>query len=74
MPDPISADAVSALMPALRGALREAADLALPFFRRGDQTSARVWSKAGGSPVTEADVAVDTFLKIRLSELVPQAA
>ena len=35
MPDPISADAVSALMPALRGALREAADLALPFFRRG---------------------------------------
>ena len=74
MPDPISADSVSALMPALRGVLREAADLALPFFRQGDHTSARVWSKAGGSPVTEADVAVDTFLKIRLSELVPQAA
>ena len=71
---PISADFVQALMPDLREALREAASLALPFFRAGGQTAAKIWSKAGGSPVTEADVAVDTFLKIRLSQIVPEAA
>ncbi len=74
MTDPISADFVHALMPELREALREAASLALPFFRSGSQTSAKIWSKSGGSPVTEADVAVDTFLKIRLSQIVPAAA
>ena len=74
MTEPLPADAVSDLMPALRDVIREAADLALPYFREGGHTTARVWSKAGGSPVTEADVTVDTFLKIRLSELVPQAA
>ncbi|MCJ2076193.1 3'(2'),5'-bisphosphate nucleotidase CysQ [Methylobacterium sp. WL30] len=74
MTDTISADFVHALMPDLREALREAASLALPFFRAGSQTSAKIWSKAGGSPVTEADVAVDTFLKIRLSQIVPAAA
>ncbi|MEL6062778.1 MULTISPECIES: inositol monophosphatase family protein [unclassified Methylobacterium] len=74
MPEPLSDDAVSALMPELRAVMREAADIAQPFFRLGGQTSARIWSKAGGSPVTEADVAVDAFLKVRLSALVPQAA
>ncbi|TXM95797.1 3'(2'),5'-bisphosphate nucleotidase CysQ, partial [Methylobacterium sp. WL103] len=74
MTDPISADFVHALMPDLREALREAASLALPFFKEGGHTSAKIWSKAGGSPVTEADVAVDTFLKIRLSQIVPEAA
>lgn len=67
-------EAARALLPALRETIREAADLALPFFRAGAQTRARVWSKAGGSPVTEADVAVDTFLKVRLSTLLPEAA
>jgi myo-inositol-1(or 4)-monophosphatase len=65
---------VAELMPELRAVIREAASIARPFFRPGQQTTARVWSKAGGSPVTEADVAVDTFLKIRLSEIVPKAA
>jgi len=74
MPEPLTDDAVSALMPELRAVMREAADIAQPFFRLGGQTSARIWSKAGGSPVTEADVAVDAFLKVRLSALVPQAA
>lgn len=67
-------DAVRTLLPAFRETIREAAALALPFFRAGAQTRARVWSKSGGSPVTEADVAVDTFLKVRLSSLLPQAA
>ena len=44
------------------------------FFHSGLKTSARIWSKAGGSPVTEADVAVDTFLKVKLSEALPQAS
>jgi myo-inositol-1(or 4)-monophosphatase len=61
------------LMPALRGIAHEAGEIALRFFRSGLSTSARIWSKAGGSPVTEADVAVDTFLKIRLSSLMPGA-
>ncbi len=74
MSDPITDAAVSALMPELRAAMREAADIARPYFRLGGQTSARIWSKAGGSPVTEADVAVDAFLNVRLSHLVPSAA
>lgn len=74
MPEPMNAEAVSALMPPLRAAISEAAALAMPFFRKGQETSARIWSKAGGSPVTEADITVDTFLNIRLSELVPAAA
>ena len=67
-------DEVGDLLPAVRAAVREAAALALPFFRLGARTTAAIWSKAGGSPVTEADVSVDAFLKIRLSELVPAAA
>jgi myo-inositol-1(or 4)-monophosphatase len=74
MPDTLSPEAAQALMPALRETIREAASLALPYFRAGGQTKARIWSKAGGSPVTEADVTVDAFLKVRLSQLVPNAA
>lgn len=54
--------------------VREAGDMALKHFRPGARTSARVWMKAGGSPVTEADIAVDAFLKISLSRLLPRAA
>ncbi|MDR7036540.1 myo-inositol-1(or 4)-monophosphatase [Methylobacterium sp. BE186] len=74
MPDTMSPEAAQAVMPALREAVHEAASLALPHFRPGAQTRARIWSKAGGSPVTEADVAVDAFLKVRLSQIVPAAA
>jgi myo-inositol-1(or 4)-monophosphatase len=62
------------LNPVVRHAAREAGALAMRFFRSGLKTSARIWSKAGGSPVTEADVAVDTFLKVKLSEALPQAS
>lgn len=54
-------------------AAEEAGDIALRDFRHGEQTTSRIWSKAGGSPVTEADVTVDTFLKIRLSQALPEA-
>ncbi len=53
----------------LIGAAREAGEIALRFFRLGERTSARVDYKAGGSPVTEADVAVDAFLRARLGEV-----
>ena len=48
-------------------AAREAGTLALQSFRPGAQTAARVEYKEGGSPVTEADLAVDRLLKARLS-------
>jgi myo-inositol-1(or 4)-monophosphatase len=43
----------------LEAAVREAGKLALKYFG-GDY---KRWNKAGGSPVTEADLAVDNFLK-----------
>jgi myo-inositol-1(or 4)-monophosphatase len=46
----------------LKDAALQAGELALSFFRRNPNT----WAKAGGSPVTEADMAVDAFLKGRL--------
>lgn len=69
MPDPFPRD----LLPLVRELAREAGDTALGFFRRGKPSTARLWSKAGGSPVTEADVAVDAFLKVRLSQALPEA-
>lgn len=61
------------IIPFVRDTAREAGDIASAFFRSGLKTSARVWSKGGGSPVTEADMAVDAFLKTRLSGAVPEA-
>jgi len=57
----------------MRDAAREAGALALPFFREGTQTAARLWYKERSSPVTEADIAVDSFLKVRLTRLLPEA-
>ncbi|PZR90515.1 MAG: 3'(2'),5'-bisphosphate nucleotidase CysQ [Stutzerimonas stutzeri] len=62
------------LLPAVEAACREAGGLALDLFRPGAKTAAKTWSKAGGSPVTEADIGVDTFLNMRLSALLPEAA
>jgi myo-inositol-1(or 4)-monophosphatase len=62
-----------AVLPAFRDLTREAGALAMRYFEPGFKTSARVWSKSGGSPVTDADMAVDAFLKTRLRELLPEA-
>ncbi|CAH1654934.1 Inositol monophosphatase family protein [Hyphomicrobiales bacterium] len=62
------------LMKAVCESCLEAGTLALDLFRPGEQTAARTWAKSGGSPVTEADIGVDTFLRIRLSALLPEAA
>ena len=54
-------------------AAREAGALALGYFRRGAQTLAAVQSKAGGSPVTAADLAADALLMERLGSAFPEA-
>ncbi len=46
----------------LASAAREAGEIALRFFRRDPE----VWHKAGGSPVSEADLAADRHLSTRL--------
>lgn len=46
----------------LKDAARDAGALAMTFFRN----SPNAWSKSGGSPVTEADMAVDEYLRTRL--------
>ena len=57
----------------LVSAAREAGEVALAWFRPGAKTSAAVESKAGGSPVTEADLASDAYLRRRLGEAFPEA-
>ena len=46
---------------------REAGDLA----RRLKSEGLKIWSKSGGSPVTNADIAVDELLKARLEAARP---
>jgi myo-inositol-1(or 4)-monophosphatase len=58
----------------LAAAAREAGEAARAWFRPGKRTSAAVQTKAGGSPVTEADLAADALLKRRLGEAFPDAA
>ncbi len=56
---------------AARDAARDAGRIALGWFREGRQTAASVSYKAGGSPVTEADLEVDAFLRDRLMAAAP---
>ncbi len=58
-------DAAALLEPFVEAA-REAGEIALGYFRPGERTHATVQHKAGGSPVTEADLLVDRFLEKRL--------
>ena len=46
--------------------------MALTFFRHGETTHAEVTHKHGGSPVTEADLLVDGFLREQLEPLAPE--
>jgi len=62
-----SADAASAIASMIEAA-REAGEIALKFFHAGERTSARIDYKTGGSPVTQADLAVDVFLRARLGK------
>lgn len=69
----IAERSVAALAAALDAVAVEAGDLALRWFRPGATTSARTDYKHGGSPVTEADLAVDAFLAEKLRALAPEA-
>ena len=71
--DLAQSDRDTGLLMAMTAAAREAGDLALRYFREGEKTSASIQYKDGGSPVSEADIAVDSLLKERLGPLVPAA-
>jgi myo-inositol-1(or 4)-monophosphatase len=73
---PLSVDADTDALAArdlLVSAAREAGAVALEYFNPGGRTSARVVTKAGGSPVTDADLAANALLKRRLQEALPDA-
>ena len=69
----VSPHDLPAVLALLTNAAREAGEIALGFFRKGGRTSAQVHSKSGGSPVTDADFAVDRFLTERLRDAIPLA-
>lgn len=59
---------------AVVGAVQEAADLAHRQWRDGAIPAAKVWEKSTNNPVSEIDLAVDAFLKARLTAVLPDAA
>lgn len=65
---------IQSLATAMRDACVAAGELALRYFEHGGRTSAGVSYKDGGSPVSEADLAVDRYLHEHLRALLPQAA
>ena len=69
----LTIDDRSGLLSLLTEAAQEAGALALESFREGERTTAAVHSKLGGSPVTDADYAVDRFLHRRLTDALPHA-
>lgn len=76
MPDGINAfanDIDDALFAQIAAATREASALTMKHFRNGSRIAGRIDWKAGNSPVTEVDLAVDTLLRSRLSALLPAA-
>ena len=64
---------LAVVLPQMEALARRAGDVAMSFFRRGKQTTAGVSYKGGGSPVTDADFAVDRFLFEHLLRLAPSA-
>ena len=56
----------------LEAIVREAGLLALAGWP-GDGHALKAWDKAGGSPVSEMDLAVDSYLKAELGRLLPSA-
>jgi len=53
----------------LRDAAREAGTLAMRWFRLGERTRARIWTKGKHSAVTEADIETDDYLRRRLGAI-----
>jgi myo-inositol-1(or 4)-monophosphatase len=72
-PDALKATLEDGLLETMTQAALRGGAIALDYFRPGERTSARIDSKEGGSPVTEADHAVDAFLTKELRSALPQA-
>ncbi len=70
---PLDESDLSAFLTRLEAVAREAGDIAMAYFRPGARTSAAVSYKGGGSPVTEADFAVDRFVFEEMRRLAPEA-
>jgi myo-inositol-1(or 4)-monophosphatase len=64
---------LSGFLARLEAVTRAAGEIAMSYFRPGAATSAAVSFKGGGSPVTEADLAVDRFLHDEMRRLAPRA-
>ncbi|UZX12781.1 3'(2'),5'-bisphosphate nucleotidase CysQ [Methylocystis sp. MJC1] len=62
-----------AFLARLEAITREAGEIAMAYFRPGARTAAAISYKGGGSPVTEADFAVDRFLFEEMRRLAPEA-
>jgi myo-inositol-1(or 4)-monophosphatase len=69
--DALLRDRAQAALVEIADAARRAGEVALRDFRWGGKTSAQVHTKYGGSPVTGADLAVDRYLRERLSAAFP---
>jgi myo-inositol-1(or 4)-monophosphatase len=61
----------AALAPRVEAILRDAGRMALDYFRPGRTAAAEVTQKHCGSPVSEADLAIDAFLHASLPALAP---
>ena len=70
----ISPSELQAVLALLAEAADVAGDMAMGYFRHGGATAARIDYKHGGSPVTEADLEVDRYLRERLGAAIPDAA
>jgi len=70
---PLAESDLPAFLTRLEAVAREAGDIAMAYFRRGARTAAEISYKGGGSPVTEADFAVDRFLFEKMRGLAPGA-
>ncbi len=64
--------AFAEILPRIEASVREAGEIAMEYFREGAPTHAEVNFKHGGSPVTEADLRIDHFLRERLQKLAPK--
>ena len=58
---------------AIVACVREGGQLALESWREDAKPDARIWEKAKGHMVCDADLAVDTFLQARLADILPDA-
>ncbi len=69
----LSTSDLDGILACFREAAIAGASIACDYFRLGAQTSAQIAYKAGNSPVSDADIAVDSFLRERLCAAIPDA-